>query len=79
MTNLRNQAYIKRFGDNLRVIRQEKGMSQGQLSILSDLPLSQIGRIERGEVNTTISTLLALADALELEPKTLLDFIYRRN
>jgi transcriptional regulator with XRE-family HTH domain len=35
---------------------------------------SQIGKIERGEINTTLSTLKALADVLNVSPKSLLDF-----
>ena len=75
MPNKRDQTYIKKFGDNLRNIRHNKGISQGRLSLLADLPLSQVGRIERGEINTTIITLSKLANALQVEPKLLLDFV----
>jgi len=70
----RNIEYLKKFGAHLRQIRKEKDISQGRLSILADIPLSQVGRIERGEVNTTISTIVTLADALKIKPKTLWDF-----
>lgn len=69
-----NEYYLKQFGDNLRGIRKAQGVSQNKLSILADIPLSQVGRIERGEINTTILTVLTLAKALKLEPKNLLDF-----
>jgi DNA-binding XRE family transcriptional regulator len=42
-------------------------LSQENLANLADVPLSQIGRIERGEINSTISTGYALAKALEIE------------
>lgn len=37
--------------------REKLGLSQFKLSIESGLPKTQIGRIERGEVNTTIFSL----------------------
>ncbi|WP_310277898.1 helix-turn-helix transcriptional regulator [Flavobacterium piscis] len=38
------------------------------------MPKSQIGRIERAEINTTVRTLVKIANALDVEPKELLDF-----
>ncbi len=49
-------------------------MSQEELSYLSELDISQIGRIERGKVNTSISILNKLAVALKIELKELVDF-----
>lgn len=40
----------------------------------ANLEYSQIARIEAGKINTTISTLEAIARALEVHPKKLLDF-----
>lgn len=42
-------------------------ISQETLAFSSDIPISQVGRIERGEINTTISTVQALSIALEIE------------
>ena len=74
MTNIRNEKYLKQFGKHLRKLRSEKSMSQEQLANEADIPLSQIGRIERGEVNTTISTLKSISNALKIAPKAMLDF-----
>jgi transcriptional regulator with XRE-family HTH domain len=52
----------------------EREMSQEALAIEADVPISQIGRIERGEVNPTLSTLQSLADALKLSLTELLGF-----
>jgi transcriptional regulator with XRE-family HTH domain len=49
-------------------------MSQEVLANEADLPISQIGRIERGEVNPTLSTLNNLSDALKISLKELLSF-----
>ena len=62
------------FGKNLRKIRKSKGLSMEMLSYAAEMEYSQISRIELGKINTTISTLKQLADALEVEPKELLDF-----
>jgi len=44
------------------------------LTYEAGLGKNQIGLIERGEVNVSISTLRAIADALDVKPKDLLDF-----
>ncbi len=54
-------------------LKREK-ISQEELSYAAQIPLSQVGRIERGEVNTTISTVLILAKALKVHPKELFEF-----
>ncbi|SMO79693.1 helix-turn-helix domain-containing protein [Solitalea koreensis] len=69
--NIKNDKVIKAFGERVRELRKEKGLSQEDLANKADVPLSQIGRIERGEVNTTISTMYSLATALELSLRDL--------
>lgn len=71
---LRNEIYLKEFGRNLKKLRQEKGVTQTQLSFNADVELSQIARIELGKINPTICTLKAIAEALEIEQKNLFDF-----
>ena len=55
-------------------VRKKKGFSQANLAYDANVPVNQIGRIERGEINTTISTLFAIAKALEVDMKTLFEF-----
>lgn len=73
MINVRNYELVKAIGNKIREIRTLKGMSQEELSYESDLPLSQIGRIERGENNATISSLYAIAQALQIDLKDIVD------
>lgn len=54
-------------GKNIRKLRKAKGLSQLQLAIDADIPKSQIGRIERAEINTTLLTLEKIANALTIE------------
>jgi transcriptional regulator with XRE-family HTH domain len=70
----RDITYIKKFGLNLRAIRKAKGVSQEELAGETGFELSQIGRIERGEVNTSISHVAAIAKALKVKPEELFQF-----
>lgn len=65
MIKIKNYEAIKAFGQRVRNLRTSKKLSQEELANLAEIPLSQVGRIERGEVNVTISTIYALANALE--------------
>ena len=52
---------------NLRETRQRKGFSQRELSARSGVPQSHISKIESGAVDLRVSSLIALARALDLE------------
>jgi len=62
---IKNYEVIKAFGQKIRDLRISQKLSQEQLSYEADIPVSQVGRIERGEVNVTISTIYALSKALK--------------
>ena len=74
MINIKNRKLIKAIGNHIRSLRIEKGLSQEQLANEADIPLSQIGRIERGETNPTVSTLFVISEALGVELKRIVDF-----
>ncbi len=67
MINIKNDEVIKAFGRRLRDLRISNGLSQEQLANEAEIPLSQVGRIERGEINPTLSTINALATALKID------------
>lgn len=71
---IRNEKFVKAFGKNLRKIRIGKNISQEDLANHADIPINQVGRIERGEINTTIVTVKALADALKVDITDLVKF-----
>lgn len=73
MQYYRDDIFIKKFGQNLKSIRKAKGVSQEQLAWDTGFELSQIGRIERGEVNTSISHVSGIAKALKVKPSELFD------
>lgn len=74
MGKIRDERYIKAFGKNLRRLRMVKGLTQEALAFKSEIARSQVIRFEKGERSPTLSTILALAEGLEVEPKKLLDF-----
>jgi len=74
----RNIELNKAFGDHLRKLRLDQNLSQEDLANLTDVPISQIGRIERGEGNPTISTLYLLSKALKIDLKDLLSFDFTK-
>lgn len=66
----RSEILIK-FGDRVREIRIQKGLSQEQLAHLADLHRTYIGMIERAEKNITLININKIADALGVNVKEL--------
>ena len=62
----------KAFGNNLRLMRKSKSISQDKLALLADIDRSYIGRIERGEVNITLEKAYQLARVLGCDVRDLL-------
>ena len=60
------------FGQNLRLIRKEKGYSQERLAHDSGIDRSYVGKVERGHVNITIEKIYTLAECLGCSPKNLI-------
>ena len=48
-------------------MRKTRGLSQEDLALRADLELSQISRIERGVINTSLSQVFVIAEALEVD------------
>jgi transcriptional regulator with XRE-family HTH domain len=63
-----------KFWENIRTIRKRQGFSQEKLGQLSWLHRTYIGIVERGEKNISLENILRIADALNVEPKTLFEF-----
>ncbi len=74
MINIKDETLLKAFGKNLRKLREDRGLSKEALANDADIPINQVGRIERGEINTTISTANAIAKALKIELSELFRF-----
>lgn len=71
------ELFIINFGVHLRKLREKNNMSQQDLANDCNVSKRQIGRIERGEINTTLGTIINIANALEIEPKELLNINFK--
>ncbi len=60
-----------KFGEKVRELRKEKGLSQEELSFKADLHRTYIGMIERAEKNITLINIEKIANALEVSIKDL--------
>jgi transcriptional regulator with XRE-family HTH domain len=72
--DISEESFIINLGVHIRQLRESKNLSQQDLADDCGIPKVQIGRIERAKINTTIRTLIKIANALEIEPKELLNF-----
>ena len=57
---------------NLRRLRQDRGLSQEELAGQAELNRNYVGMIEREENAPTVDTLEALAKVLKVQPEELL-------
>jgi transcriptional regulator with XRE-family HTH domain len=64
--------FAERFGHNLRLARDQKGISQERLGERAGLHRTAVGQIERGERVARTDTLVRLACALDSSPLDLL-------
>lgn len=56
------------FGEVVRDLRKEKGVTQEDLAELSGLHTNYISLLERGNRQPTINTIFKLASAFEMKP-----------
>jgi transcriptional regulator with XRE-family HTH domain len=68
----RNEKSLRRFGQLLAVMREERNLSVRDLALRAGLDHRQLIRIEAGEVNIHFTTILALARGLGITPEQLL-------
>jgi len=61
------QRFLLGFGNNLKRLRQDKGFSQERLANELGIEISQISRIERGILNTAVSTAYEISKILDVE------------
>jgi transcriptional regulator with XRE-family HTH domain len=63
----------KKLGERLKKLRQEKGMSQGDIARKLGVHRSYISGIERGVRNPTVKNVERIAEALGVSPHKLLE------
>lgn len=62
----KKKTILVNFGDKVREIRKEKGLSQEELAHKAILHRTYIGMIERAEKNITLINIEKIANALEV-------------
>ncbi len=70
---LRDPIAIKTLAENVKRYRTECTLSQEALANIAGIEYSQVSRIERGVINTSVSVIFALAQALDIRPSQLLE------
>ena len=61
------------FGKHLRNIRTQLGLNQDDVAAACGIDPTSISRLERGETNATLTTLLRLSKGLSLSMRELMD------
>ncbi|WP_426477177.1 helix-turn-helix domain-containing protein [Chryseobacterium sp. CBSDS_008] len=61
-----DQIILKKIGERLQEARLQKNLTQKELAFMVDVEISQITRIERGVINTSVLSLMRITDALEI-------------
>lgn len=67
MLEKRDKAFLLSIGNNVRRIRQEKNLTMEELANESEIEYRQLGRIERGEINTTVLSLRNISKVLDVD------------
>ena len=73
MPQHRNKEAIEVLAKNVRKYRMEQNLTLESLANSAGLEYSQISRIERGVINTSVSVIFSLAAALNIKPAQLLE------
>mgnify|MGYP000480569249 CR=1 FL=1 len=63
---MKNEKLVS-FGQRVRELRKNKGLSQEAMAALASVDRSYMGHIERGEKNITLTKIYQISDALEID------------
>lgn len=74
MTKKMDKVFHKKFGQRVRYLRKEKGLTQEQLSFEIDADNSYIANIENAHRDIPLSRVHKIAKALGISLKELFDF-----
>jgi len=65
---------LKKIGEKITKYRKEKKLTVKELGYECDMEKSNLIPIEKGRINVTISTLVKIAKALNVEVKSFFEF-----
>jgi transcriptional regulator with XRE-family HTH domain len=72
MPSERARAVFEYVGANVGLARTRAGLTQEALAEAADIDLRFLQRVERGKTNLSVAVVVAIADALGVEPGQLL-------
>lgn len=55
-------------GERIRETRMARGLSQEDVAELAEMHVTNVGKIERGQANPSLLTLVSLAGSLNVDP-----------
>ena len=75
MSSMEKLDLLKKVGNNIKKIREAKGLAQVDLAVKmqGSIYVTNISRIESGRTNPTLFTLYRIAEALEIKISELVD------
>ncbi|MBC7903147.1 MAG: helix-turn-helix transcriptional regulator [Gemmatimonadaceae bacterium] len=71
---MKDQAYIKAFGQNLKKLIKAKGMTPADVAAHGNIETKTVYRVINGEHDTRIVTIKNIAKGLGVHPKILFHF-----
>ena len=71
--NKKDTKRLEQFADHLKALRKKKGLSIRELAARCNVDFSKIGKLENKKANLTLTTLIELAEGLDIHPKELLN------
>lgn len=74
MNYIRDDKVIKQLCKKIKMLRLEQKVSQTQIAFEAGISSEQLGRIESGKINTSVSNIFAIAKALNVELRDVFDF-----
>ena len=69
-----DQEGVEKLAALVKKVREDKDVTQEELAHDARLTLSQVARIETSKGNPTVSTIFAIARALQVRPSVFMDF-----
>lgn len=64
---IQEEDFLKKVGNNIVRLRESKGIKQIDLAIKLNIEAPSLSRIERAKTNTTLSMLVKIANAIEID------------
>jgi transcriptional regulator with XRE-family HTH domain len=65
---------LQKVSNNIRLLREMMNLTREQMASDINMSLSGYGKMERGEVDITVSRLYEIADVLGVSPEVILNF-----